>query len=97
MPLLAHGVDHTSLDGSPAGPADGDTHLVMTGQTVELPLQLSGISCQLLSVETEMMIKMMVLAQFITEYMTEVITLLSKVYTYVTSDQTANSSPPTAS
>lgn len=53
MPLLAHGVDHTSLDGSPAGPADGDTHLVMTGQTVELPLQLSGICCQLLSAETE--------------------------------------------
>lgn len=51
MPLLAHGVNHTALDGSPTGPTDGDTHLVMAGQTVELPLQLPGISRQLLTVE----------------------------------------------
>lgn len=47
MPLLAHGVNHTALDGSPAGTADGDTHLVVAGQTVELSLQLPGISSQL--------------------------------------------------
>lgn len=53
MPLLAHCIDHTALDGPPTGPADGDAHLIMAGQTVELPLQLPGISCKLLSTETE--------------------------------------------
>lgn len=53
MPLLAHGIDHTALDRSPTGPADGDTHLVMAGQTVELPLELPGISSQLLTAEAE--------------------------------------------
>lgn len=53
MPLLAHGVDHAALDGSPAGPADGDAHLVVTGETVELPLQLPGVSCQLLTAEIQ--------------------------------------------
>lgn len=38
MPLLPHGIDHTSFNGPPTGPTDGDAHLVMTGQTVELPL-----------------------------------------------------------
>lgn len=47
MPLLSHGVDHTALDWSPAGSADGHTHLVMAGQTVELSLQLPGICRQL--------------------------------------------------
>lgn len=51
MPLLAHSVNHTALNGSPTGPADGDTHLVVAGQAVELPLQLPGISCQLLTAE----------------------------------------------
>lgn len=49
MPLLAHGINHAALDGSPTGSTDGDAHLVMAGQTVELPLQLPGISCQLLT------------------------------------------------
>lgn len=53
VPLLAHGIYNTPLDGSPAGAADWDTHLVMAGQTVELSLQLSGISCQLLAVNGE--------------------------------------------
>lgn len=53
MPLLAHGIDHPALDGSPTGPADGDAHLVVAGQTVELPLQLPGIRGQLLTAETE--------------------------------------------
>lgn len=53
MPLLAHGINYTALNGSPAGPTDGDTHLVVAGQTVELSLQLSGISRQLLSAETD--------------------------------------------
>lgn len=53
MPLLAHGIDHTALDWSSAGPADGDAHLVMAGQTVELSLQLPGISSQLLTAKKE--------------------------------------------
>ena len=53
MPLLAHGIDHTALNGSPTGPADGNAHLVVAGQTVELPLQLPGIRGQLLTAETE--------------------------------------------
>lgn len=51
MPLLAHGIDHTALDGPSAGTADGDTHLIMAGQTVQLPLQLPGISSQLFTAE----------------------------------------------
>ncbi len=50
MPLLAHGIDNTSLDGSPAGTTDWDTHLVVARQTVKLSLQLSGFSCQFLAV-----------------------------------------------
>lgn len=53
MPLFAHGINHAALDGSPTGPADGDPHLVVAGQTVELPLQLPGISSQLFAAETE--------------------------------------------
>lgn len=49
VPLLAHGVHDTPLDGPPAGAADGYSHLVVAGQTVELSLQLSGIGCQFLS------------------------------------------------
>lgn len=47
VPLLAHGIHDTPLDGSSAGTTDRDTHLVVAGQTVEFSLQLSGISCQL--------------------------------------------------
>lgn len=47
MPLLAHGVDNTPLDRSPAGTTDGYAHLVVAGQTVELSFQLPGICCQL--------------------------------------------------
>jgi len=57
MPLLAHGIDHTALDGSPTGPADGHTHLVMAGETVEFSLQLPGISRQLLTAEEEVIYK----------------------------------------
>lgn len=49
MPLLAHCIHHTALDGSPTGSTDGNTHLVMARQTVELSLQLPGISSQFLS------------------------------------------------
>lgn len=48
VPLLAHGVDHTPLNGPPAGTTDRHAHLVMARQAEELSLQLSGISCQLL-------------------------------------------------
>lgn len=47
MPLLAQRIDHTTLDGPAAGPTDGDAHLVMAGQAVELTLQLTGLSSQL--------------------------------------------------
>lgn len=53
MPLLAHGIDDTPLDGSPTGTADWHTHLVMAGQTVELPLQFPGIGCKFLPVDRE--------------------------------------------
>lgn len=48
MPLFAQGVDHAALDGPAAGSADGDAHLVVARQAVQLPLQLPGLSCQLL-------------------------------------------------
>lgn len=49
VPLLSHGVDHASLDGPPAGATDRHPHLIMAGQTVQLSLQLPGISCQFLT------------------------------------------------
>lgn len=48
MPLLAQSVDHAALDGPAAGAADGDAHLVVAGQAVELPLQLPRLGRQLL-------------------------------------------------
>lgn len=48
MPLLAQCVDHTALNGPATGPTDGDAHLVMAGQAIELTLQLSGLCSQLL-------------------------------------------------
>lgn len=59
MPLLAHGIDNTPLDRSPAGTADGYTHLIVAGQTVELSFQLPGICCQLPPVQRETMKCMM--------------------------------------
>lgn len=53
MPLLAHGVDNTPLDGSPTGTTDWYAHLVMAGQAVELSLQFSGFSCQFFPVNIE--------------------------------------------
>lgn len=53
MPLFAHGVDHAALNGPPTGPADGDPHLVVAGQTVELPLQLPCIGRQLFTAEND--------------------------------------------
>lgn len=49
MPLLAHGIDHTAFDWPPAGSTDGHSHFIMAWKTVELALQLSGISSQLLT------------------------------------------------
>lgn len=48
VPLLPQGVDHAALDGAAAGPADGDAHLVVAGQAVQLPLQLPRLCSQLL-------------------------------------------------
>lgn len=53
VPLLAHGVDHTALDGPPAGTADGDAHLIVAGQAVEFTLQLPGVGGQLLTAHTQ--------------------------------------------
>ncbi len=50
MPLLAHGIDNTPLDGSPTGTTDWYTHLVVAGQTEELSLQFPGLSRQFLPV-----------------------------------------------
>lgn len=47
VPLFAHGIDHSALDWPSAGSTDRHTHLIMAGQTVELPFQLAGISGQL--------------------------------------------------
>lgn len=55
MPLLAHSVDNTALDGSPTGTTDWDTHLVVAGQTIELSLQLPGFDCQFLPVYTQIL------------------------------------------
>lgn len=48
MPLLPQRIDHTALNGPVAGSADGNSHLVMARQAVELPFQLLGLSGQLL-------------------------------------------------
>lgn len=48
VPLLAHGVHHAPLDGPAAGATDGDPHLVVARQAVQLPLQLPGVGGQLL-------------------------------------------------
>lgn len=48
VPLLAHGVHHTPLDGPAAGTADGHPHLVVAWQAVQLPLELPGVGSQLL-------------------------------------------------
>lgn len=53
MPLLAQSIDHSALNGSAAGSADGDAHLVVARQAVQLPLQLPGLSTQLLPANTE--------------------------------------------
>lgn len=47
MPLFAHGVYYTSLNGPPAGTTDGDSHLIMAWQAVQFSFQLPGISSQL--------------------------------------------------
>lgn len=48
MPLLAHGIHHAPFDGPPTSSTDGDPHLIMAWQAVQLPFQLTGISSQLL-------------------------------------------------
>lgn len=42
MPLFAQRIDHAALNGPAASPTDGDAHLVVTRQAVELTLQLLG-------------------------------------------------------
>lgn len=51
VPLLAHGIDHTPLDGSPACAADRHAHLVMAGQAEKFAFQFPGFSCQLFPAE----------------------------------------------
>lgn len=51
MPLFAHGINNTSLDGSPTGTTDRYTHLVVAGQTKELSLQFPSFSRQFLPVD----------------------------------------------
>lgn len=48
VPLLAHGVHHTSFDGPAAGTTDGHPHLVVAWQAIQLPLELPGVSGQFL-------------------------------------------------
>ena len=38
VPVLAQGGHHPLLDGAPTGPADGDAHLVVAAQTIQLIL-----------------------------------------------------------
>lgn len=57
MPLLSQGIDHSPLNGPAAGSTDGDSHLVMAGQAVQLSLQLPGLSSQLLPENTNMTLK----------------------------------------
>jgi len=47
MPCLAQGVHDTLLDGTPAGAADRDAHLIVASQAVQLPIHLSSIRVQL--------------------------------------------------
>lgn len=58
MPLLAQSIDHAALNGPAAGSADGDAHLVVARQAVQLPLQLPGLGCQLLPGNTDMALNM---------------------------------------
>lgn len=51
MPLLAHCINNTPLNRSPAGTTDWYAHLVMAGQTQELSLQFSGVCCQFFPVD----------------------------------------------
>jgi len=43
-PVLAQRGDHSALDGPPAGSADGDAHLVVAPETVELVELLGGVA-----------------------------------------------------
>lgn len=82
VPLFAHGVDHTALDGSPAGSADRDTHLIVTGQTVQLALQLTGVSSQLLpavgAVEVVRVVRVVLKKQW--SFINNGVTLLTDVF-----------------
>lgn len=57
MPLLSQSVDHSSLNGPAAGSTDGDSHLVVAGQTIQFSLQFPGLSSQLLPENTNMSLK----------------------------------------
>lgn len=52
MPLLSQSVDDSSLNGPATSSTDGDSHLVVAGQAVQLSLQLPGLSSQLLPENT---------------------------------------------
>lgn len=47
MPVLAQGSDHTLFNGSSTGAADGDAHLVMAAQTIQVTLHLTCLRSQL--------------------------------------------------
>lgn len=47
MPLLAESSDHSLLDGSSASSTDGNAHLVVAPQTVQLALYLTSTRRQL--------------------------------------------------
>lgn len=44
MPMFAQSSHHSLLYGPPAGPTDGNAHLVMTPQAVELVEFIGGVS-----------------------------------------------------
>lgn len=48
VPLLAHGIYHTSFNGPPTSATDGDPHFIMARQAIQFSFQLPGISSQLL-------------------------------------------------
>jgi len=48
MPLFAHGIHHAPFNGPSASAADGDPHLIVARQAIQLSFQLPGISRQLL-------------------------------------------------
>lgn len=46
MPMFAHRLDDSLLNGSMTGTTDRDPHLVMTGKTIQLFLHFASFGCQ---------------------------------------------------